>query len=83
MGALPQFPTSLTFSTPGGRRGWPAGKGRTRVRIEDREVFGGDEDGDGEAAEGEVVGQVEKWEDVALGWVGEDQYMDSFAIFGA
>nr|GLL32105.1 hypothetical protein CRG98_015167 [Ipomoea trifida] len=34
MGTLPQFPTSWTCSTPAGRRGWPAGKGRSRVWIE-------------------------------------------------
>uniref|UniRef100_A0A7C9D6Z4 Uncharacterized protein n=1 Tax=Opuntia streptacantha TaxID=393608 RepID=A0A7C9D6Z4_OPUST len=32
MGTLPEFPTSLTFSTPDGRSGW-GGKGRTKVSM--------------------------------------------------
>lgn len=33
MGAFPEFPTSLTCSTPEGRSGW-GGKGRTKVSRE-------------------------------------------------
>lgn len=40
---------------------------------EEREVFGGDEDGDCEIVEREVVGEVEKRQHVALCWVWKHQ----------
>lgn len=38
-----------------------------------REVFGGDDDGDGDVVEGETVGEVEKRQHVALSRVREHQ----------
>lgn len=46
--------------------------------VEVREVFGGDDDGDGDSAGvvgGDLVGQVQEWYHVALCWEWEDQYM--------
>jgi hypothetical protein len=42
-------------------------------RGEDWEVLWCDEDGDGEATEGELMCQVQEWEHVALGWVRKHQ----------
>lgn len=44
-------------------------------RLEKRAVFGGDENGDGEAAVGELVGEVEERDHVTLCWVWEHQDM--------
>lgn len=44
------------------------GEEERRERI-GREVLGGDDDGDGEAAIGEEMSEVEEREHVALGWI--------------
>lgn len=45
---------------------------------EEGEVFGGDEDGDFEIAEREVVGKVEKCQHMALSWVWKYQDVRSW-----
>lgn len=42
-------------------------------RREGGEVLWGDQDGDGQATEAELVGQVQEWQHVPLGWVRKHQ----------
>lgn len=52
-----------------GLDGWVQGE----KRVESWEVLGGDQHGDGYVSEGELVGQIEDWQEVALCWVWEHQ----------
>lgn len=57
------------------------GVGRSgKQGLDEGEVFGGDEDGDGEATCRKVAGEVEEWDEVPLGRVGK--YKDVCAWYG-